>query len=267
MFSKKDIILQLENMGAPKDKMVIVHTSMKAVGEVEGRAQGFLDALIEYFTSEGGVLCIPTHTWGNFYGGKEIALDENSPKTCVGVLCDTAAADRRAIRTLSNPTHSLALFGDKSKVERLVKKESAVNTPTSPKGCYGEIFEGGYVLLIGVGHDKNTALHCVEEMIPVPNRLSKEPAIMNVIDKNGQIKKREFLYMYAEGNDDVSQFFPKYEPAFRYHDGIKDGVIGNAKAQLCNAEIMKKVMYTVFNRSGGVELLFDDIPLKEEWYK
>ena len=73
--------------------------------------------------------------------------------------------------------------------------------------------------------------------------------------------------MQADGTDDVSQFFPKYEPAFRYHGAITDGFIGNAKTQLCSVNVMKKVMALVANNSGGIELLIDDKPLKECWYK
>lgn len=38
MHTKLDIINQLKNMGAPTDKPVIVHTSLRAIGEVESGA-------------------------------------------------------------------------------------------------------------------------------------------------------------------------------------------------------------------------------------
>ena len=65
MFDRKTIFEQLQAMGAPRDSIVLIHSSLRAVGEVEGRGEGLLDILIEYFTAEGGLLCIPTHTWGN----------------------------------------------------------------------------------------------------------------------------------------------------------------------------------------------------------
>ncbi len=267
MFGKEEIINQLENMGAPKNSIVIVHVSLRAVGEIEGGAQTLLDAMIEYFTAEGGVLCVPAHTWANFYEGNKVVLDENSSKTCVGKFCDISASDVRGRRTVSNPTHSLTLFGDKDKVDRLIKLEEQVKTPVSPKGCYGQIVEKGHVLLIGVGHDKNTIMHCVEEMMSVPNRLSNTTAFMTIKMKDGNSYKKEFAYFNEEDGVDPSNFFPKYEIAYRYHGAITDGFIGNAKAQLCNANIIKEVMFKINKRTNGEELLADDKPLKDVWYK
>lgn len=267
MLLQEDIILQLEKMGAPKDKIVIVHASLKAVGEVQGRAQGLLDALVKYFTAEGGVLCVPAHTWKNFYSGKEYALDETCTKTCIGTLGDVAVADPRSLRTSGNPTHSLSLFGKKDKIEKLARLEEQVNTPTSPLGCYGKIIEEGFVLLIGVGQDKNTTMHCVEEMMSIPNRLKNQPAKMKILTKDKTVKEKEFYYMYTEGDIDVSLRFPKYEIAFRKQGAIVDGMIGNAKVQLCNAQTIKRVMFEINKKSKGAELLCDDIPLSPAWYK
>ena len=72
MYKKQDIKMQLADMGAPKDGVVLIHSSLRAVGETEGRGEGLLEALIEYFTEDGGLLCIPTHTWANV--GKEGAI-------------------------------------------------------------------------------------------------------------------------------------------------------------------------------------------------
>ena len=41
----------------------------------EGRGEGLLDALIEYFVSEGGTLTFPTHTWINLIENKAYAFD------------------------------------------------------------------------------------------------------------------------------------------------------------------------------------------------
>ena len=50
------------------------------------------------------------------------------------------------------------------------------NTPCTPGGCYDRLKEvGGKVLLVGVGHERNTYIHSVEEVLNVPNRLSDMP--------------------------------------------------------------------------------------------
>lgn len=88
MYTKKEILEQLKAMGAPRDTVVLMHTSLRAVGAVEGGAEALLDALIEYFTAEGGLFCVPTHTWHNL--GKEITLDMASDDTCLGAFSGVA---------------------------------------------------------------------------------------------------------------------------------------------------------------------------------
>ena len=160
MFTKEQILTQLNNLNVPNGKPVIVHASLRAVGEIHGGAQTLLDALIERFTACGGLLIIPTHTWANFEDKKEIVLDYTSGQTCTGVLSNVALSDKRGYRSY-NPTHSVMVFGDKAK--EFARLDDNVLTPCSPKGCHGKIInDGGYVLLIGIGQEKNTLLHCVE---------------------------------------------------------------------------------------------------------
>lgn len=266
MFTKEDIFHQLEDMNAPRKGVVLVHTSLRAVGEVEGRGEGLLEVLIEYFTKKGGLLCIPTHTWANIGDENKITLDMKEGKTCIGTLPDIAAKHPKAYRT-HHPTHSMAVFGQKKKVDKFVLHEDMQITPTPPMGCYGKLYEEGHVLLIGVGHERNTYLHAVEEMLGVPNRISKEPKKITILFANGDFVT-DYVHVHeSEGIPHVSEHFPKYEPAFRYHGAIVDGKIGNASTQLCNAKLMHAIMTQIRDRSGRIELCADDTPLDEAWYK
>ena len=78
MFTKEQIKAQLEEMGVPRDRVVLVHSSLRAVGETEGRGEGLLEVLINHCTAAGGLLCIPTHTWA--FGSREFPLDMTAPR-------------------------------------------------------------------------------------------------------------------------------------------------------------------------------------------
>jgi hypothetical protein len=65
----------------------------------------------------------------------------------------------------------------------------------------------------------------------------------------------------------VSARFPNYEEAFRYHGCIRDGFVGGASAQLCSAVRMKRVLETIYKRSGGIELLQEYTPIPREYYE
>jgi len=61
MYSKEDLLMQLRRMPISENDTVMVHSSMKAIGDVMGGANTVLDLLVEYF--EPGLLLVPTHTW------------------------------------------------------------------------------------------------------------------------------------------------------------------------------------------------------------
>ena len=266
MYTKKFISEQLRALGAPQNSVVLVHSSLRAVGETEGRAEGLLDALIEYFTADGGLLCIPSHTWHKL-GKDEITLDMTKNECCVGTLGKIAAIAPRGQRT-ANPSHSMVVFGDSERVSEFISGEDEHLTHTAPKSCYGKIYDNdGYILLVGVGQDKNTFMHCVEEMMGIDNRIDTESVSVSVKYKNGEVVTRAIFSFNEKLNGDVSEYFPKYEAAFRHHGCIADGHIGSAAVQLCSARGIKRVMELVRERSGGIELLHDNTPLKEEWYK
>lgn len=264
MFTKSDVLTGLEKMNAPKDKIVLMHTSLRAIGEVEGGAAGLLDALIEYFTEEGGLLCIPTHTGDNI--GKEYLLDLTTTESHLGSFPIIATEDGRGIRT-ENPSHSMVIFGNREKALKFAEGELDVESPTAPNSCYGKVYdEGGKILLVGVNHSKNTYLHSVEEMLHVPHRMTEEKVHIKVKRASGEVAERDIHWFDESYVGDASHRFPKYELAFRYHGAITDGFIGNAPTQLCDARIMKQVLELIAKNAGDKDPLADDKPFPPKWY-
>ena len=266
MYTKKDIINQLKKMNAPRDSVVIFHSSLRSIGKVEGGGEGLIDALIEYFTAEGGLFCVPTHTWGNLGKADKYTLDLTLAESNLGAFAVIAAGDERAVRS-ENPTHSMAVFGDRAKAEVFVRDDANVTSPTAPESCYGKLFSmGGYILLAGVAQNKNTYLHSVAEMLQLPNRMTDSPLRFTVRKPSGEVIGRE-LYFYDEDYaGDISLRFTKYDTAFRYHHAITDGFIGDAPAQLCDARKMKETVELIWKNSGGVDPLADEKPIPPKWY-
>ena len=266
MFQKSDLLNDLAALSVPRDRVVLVHSSLRAVGDVAGGGQTLLDALIEHITAEGGLCCFPTHTW-HLIGQDVPTLDLTKNESCVGMLTRLALADGRGTRT-ENPTHSMVVFGDATRVQSFIADEEKQLTHTSPSGCYGKLFaEDGYVLLLGVGQKANTYLHCVEEMLGVTGRLTAEPIDVSIRYPSGALVHRQVYTFDEEKNGDVSVYFPKFEPAFRAHGCIRDGRIGDAPTTLCSARGMKTVLERIYARAGGRDLLLDDEPLDPTLYE
>lgn len=169
-YNKQQLKDQLKSMGLKGDETILIHSSMKSIGEVDGGVDAVLDAWMEYFKD--GLLLLPTHTWKTVNADNPVYNPQTTP-SCVGLLTNMFMKRDGVIRSL-HPTHSMAGYG-KNAAEYLAGEEYN-NTPCTPGGCYDRLKDaGGKVLLVGVGHERNTYIHSVEEVLNVPNRLSDMP--------------------------------------------------------------------------------------------
>lgn len=271
MYTKQDIHRQLQEMGVPRDSIILMHTSLRAVGEVEGRGCGLLDIMIEYVTAEGGLLCIPTHTWKNLEDLGKPTLDRNSDYTCIGTLPTLAVRHTAYINgkeykphRSQHPTHSMVVYGEEEKAKEYIASEELSESSTAPGGCYGKLpAMGGFILLVGVDNGSNTYLHSAEEILGIPDRLTDHLRPTTILNEDGTLVSRP-IHSHKGA---VSRWYPKYEPAFRHHGCILDGYVGSAKTQLCSAAGMLEVMRLIRDRSKGAELLGHDDPIDPAFYE
>ena len=258
MFITEQIKSQLETFRFAVGHHIHIHSSLKSVGEVEGRGESLLATLIEFFTQDGGMVSFPTHTWN------KNMLDLNRKDTCMGMLSKLALQREDGVRS-SNPTHSMVIFGEGAK--EYAKWDENIVSSTSPVGCYGKLCDtDGYVLLLGVDQKKNTYIHAVEEMLGVPERYTKEFHRTIIIGKDGHVVHKP-MHLVFEERGDISHRFDKLEPAFRYYNCIVDGKIGEAHVQLCNARKMREVLELIHKNSNYQEIFLDNEPVPREWYE
>ena len=192
MYTVNELTKQLANMGLHGTETILIHSSMKAIGTVEGGADTVLDALTAYFKN--GLLLFPTHTWGTINEQNPVYNPAKEP-SCVGLLTNLFLKRNGVVRSL-HPTHSLAGIGENA--AGYLAGEENCNTPCTPGGCYDRLREcGGKILLIGVGHARNTFIHSVEEVLNVPNRLADMPMKLAVVMPDGS---RKTVYMRKHYN-------------------------------------------------------------------
>ena len=264
MYTKQDIIKQLDSLGALRDKIVVMHTSYRKVGDFEGGPAAFLDTLIEYFTSEGGLFCIPTHTW-ELLGKTDLTLDMTEKYTNLGLIPRLALAREDGVRS-ENPTHSVTVFGDRKKALEFIEDEKYTTTPTSPCGCFGKLFyEGGFVLLLGVTQTSNTYLHAVDEILRTPGRLEEKTLELFVRRESGEMVKRE-IFMFDEQGGDISLKFDVFAETFAYNGATKEGKVGDAPVILCDAVKQKNLVERLYKVSGR-DVLAENKPISPEIYK
>lgn len=181
MHTRKTLMTQLKDIGINPAGTLMVHLSYKSIGEVDGRGDAVLDALMTYM--EPGHLVLPAHTWKHV--GKEISvMDVLNTPSCVGVLTNMFRNRPGVVRSL-HPTHSLAACGADAKA--FVAGEENIITPCGKDGAYYRLWErNAQILLIGVNFTCNTYIHGIEEWDGAKGTISPVKTDLYVINYERQ---------------------------------------------------------------------------------
>lgn len=256
MLTKLNIHDFLAENGIQKSDTVMIHTSMRSLGEVEGGCDGLIDGFTSYLTD--GLFLVPTHTWANVNKDQPI-YDVRSTPPCIGALPTVAAFRKDGIRSL-HPTHSIAAFGKRAK--DFVKGEENAPTPCPVGGAWARLYdEDAKILLLGVGIDRNTYIHAIDEMIDVPNRLSEEKHL-TIIDYNGKEKK----VVFRSHSHATSQHFVNYLKPIDYFGVHHYAKLGNADVIIMRARELTRVIKSLWEKADyDLTDSYREIP--EEYYK
>ena len=264
MLTRNDIFRLLDSFGVRHDDTLTIHASLRSPGPIEGGADGLIDALKAYLCD--GLLLIPTHTWDNVTRESPV-FDVRRTVPCIGTLAKVAAFRPDAVRTL-HPTHSLALFGREA-ADYAVGEEHATS-PAPVGGCLQRLYDRqGKILLLGVGHNRNTFFHAVDEMLDLPNRLG-EPFAVTVIDQAGQAHVIPAFRPHGmRGPDgawmDCSARYPNYTPALEYAGAVQYGQLGDARVICCDAKKSADAIMRLWSRATE-DVCMREMALPRAWY-
>lgn len=256
MYNRDVLMKQLEAMNIPKDATVLVHSSMKSVGEVEGGADTLLDCLCELVSD--GLLVMPTHTWDTVNDENNLYNYAQTP-SCTGILGKLLLERHGAIRSL-HPTHSVVAWGKDAK--SFVKDEHLRTTPCAREGCMGKLFDRkALVLFIGCPLSKNTMIHGVEEWTGTENRLS-EPRVRNIVMYDGSLYMG-MMCVHQSPVGDVSVNYAKLEKPLMKLGAATEHKLGDARCVLCQCDKMVRIVTELLICEPDIFL--DDKPVQKKW--
>ena len=254
-YSKEDLKKQLQSMGLTSADKVMIHSSMKAIGDVKGGADTVLDAFMEYFTD--GLLMLPTHTWKQMSEEYSVFDPETEP-ACVGILPNLFRKREGVYRSL-HPTHSIAAYGKEAK--EYVKGEENLTTPCAPNGCFGRLREiGAYILLIGVTHAINTYIHSIEESFDVPERLTENPTTFQVKLPDGSLKEVKMHRHYNPHKEHISDTFDKFMDGYFELGAARKVTFGDAQCILCKADRLFEATRIILEKDIDCFICRKEIP-------
>lgn len=172
----------LRALGLTAGDVVLVHSSVSAIGFVAGQVQAVVQALLDVL-GPGGTLVVPTHTpsnsdpagwsrppvpepWWPVIREQAPGFDPlRTPSQWMGVLPETVRTWPGALRS----THPEVSFAAVGPLAATITGDHPLAQGLGEQSPLGAVYRaGGKVLLIGCDHGNNTSLHLAECRVPEP---------------------------------------------------------------------------------------------------
>ncbi len=219
----------LHTLGLPQDAVVMVHSSLKAFGQIDGGAQSVIQALIDYL-SPNGTLLMPALSYENVHSGNPV-FDIRSTPSCVGIIPETFRQMKGVLRSM-HPTHSVCGMGKQA--EELFADHHKDHTPCGEHSPFHRLPKvDGYVLMLGCGLRPNTSMHAIEELVEPPY-LYGDPFEYTLIDADGNQTKKEYIcHNFANTEQRYDRLARVVE-----NPGLRFGRICGAESFLLHAPVM-----------------------------
>ncbi len=218
------IVSGLKNLGLKRGDIVLVHSALSALGQVEGGADTVIDALLETVGPQGTVVM---------------------PYPLGGAVIAKVFSERPGVVRSFHPTHAVTAQG--AWADEITRDHLKSPTAAGKETPYGRIADlGGYVLLLGVDQDRNTTLHTAEEYADAPY-LSDHT--VTYTDQQGK-KQTVVLKKYPGPHRD----FIGLDRFFRKTGIMRVGKIGQAVARLMKSADMIRVALDLLRKDPAAVL-------------
>jgi len=226
--TKKIITRDLRNLEIQKGDRIILHSSLKSIGFVQGGARTVIDALTELI-GPGGTLAMPL-----FSEYQEIEkIDLRTIPCRLGAVPETFRQYPGLFRSASS-THSVGLWGNEAKEIAYTHLNSTRLGINSPLHVLAQ--KGAWILHIGCDFRTSSIIHIAEVMAEVPyGRIGYTkrggPGPINYIDFEGQGRIDAWKEMPGD-----SASFNKIQKICENQGMISHGKIGYAPSLKIKAD-------------------------------
>ncbi|KOR76013.1 AAC(3) family N-acetyltransferase [Paenibacillus solani] len=251
MHTTGSLMKQLEQLGIDHNGTLLVHSSMKSMGAVEGGAEAVLDAFTAYMKD--GLLVLPTHTWSYINADNPRFYVDQSP-SCVGILPELFRKRPGVIRSL-HPTHSVAALGEDAAA--FTDDDHHFDTPCARGSAWEKLLDRkATILLVGVDLRRNTFIHGVEEWVDISGRLTDDHQMLYTVLPDGteiSVPSRRHCGL------SWSEHFWKVDEVLESRGAMRKGMLGDAEVRVCDAAKVAEVITDMLQ--DNPDLFSDNNPL------
>src|SRR5512143_4293836 len=235
MLTFEQLVQGFRNLGVDEGDTLLVHSSYKSFGEVEGGPQTVIRALEAALgTDKDGTLIMPTF---NFDFNKGVPWDVRTTPSKMGVLTELVRTDPRAKRVF-HPFYSFAILGKHAEMLGSLRYKSAYER----NSVFGKLRDlDGKIMVIGLSYTNSmTFFHHIEQMEGVDYRFLKQ-FTGQVTDENGNTYTDTFEMLVRDIDKGVHTMVDPMGALLEERGYIQSGRIGEADVKLMKANDVYRI--------------------------
>ena len=227
MLTFEKLVEGFRDLGVEEGDTLLVHSSYKSFGAVDGGPQIVINAL-ESVLGEDGTLVMPTF---NFDFNKGTPWDVRSTPSKMGVLTELVRNNPRAKRVF-HPFYSFAILGKHAEMLGSLRYKSSYER----NSVFGKLRDlDGKIMVIGLSYTNSmTFFHHIEQMEGVDYRFLKQ-FTGEVTDWDGTTKVDTFEMLVRDIDKGVITEVNPMGELMEKEGIIKVGKIGEADVRLMKA--------------------------------
>ena len=229
MLTFAQLVEGFQKLGVEQGDTLLVHSSYKSFGEVDGGPATVIRALEAVLGTDGeGTLIMPTF---NFDFNKGEAWDVRTTPSRMGVLTELVRTDPRAKRVF-HPFYSFAILGKHAEMLGSLRYRSAYERDS----VFGKLHElDGKIMVIGLSYNNSmTFFHHIEQMEGVDYRFLKQ-FTGEVTDENGNTYTDTFEMLVRDIDKGVMTMVDPMGALMEEAGVIRSRKIGDADVKLMKA--------------------------------
>ena len=229
MLTFEKLVEGFRDLGVEEGDTLLVHSSYKSLGEVDGGPHTVIHALEAVLdTAKEGTLIMPTF---NFDFNKGAPWDVRKTRSKMGALTEVVRMDPRAKRVF-HPFYSFAVLGKHAEMLGSLRYKSAYER----NSVFGKLRDlDGKIMVIGLSYNNSmTFFHHIEQMEGVDYRFLKQ-FTGEVTDENGNTYTDTFEMLVRDIDKGVMTMVDPMGALMEQAGVIKSARIGEADVKLMKA--------------------------------
>ncbi|MCK4625585.1 MAG: AAC(3) family N-acetyltransferase [Phycisphaerae bacterium] len=216
-----DIAAAFRQVGLETGDSLVVHSSFRSIGPVDGGPRTLIQALLDVIGPEGNLM-FPTFN-GPLAG--ELYFDPDKTPSSTGIIPEMGMKWPGAVRSL-HPTHSVAVIGPDADALTRCHLDCRTVGADSPLDRLAKM--GGKILMIGVANNTNTTVHVGEEHAGAVKVLS----FFKISSIKVRLPDGSIISHQLDTSPSCSVAFGAIDYPLRRKDQLADGRLGGAKLLL-----------------------------------